>query len=160
MTTISIEAAQAKLDQALASAEEAKTLLAQLKAQSRPTVLKISGIDITLQPGERYAGPVLDADGKVKHHLVLLPNSPDGDVNWANATKWAQSIGGALPDRQEQALLYANCKPHLRPVWHWSCETHANDASYAWSCYFYSGGQDGTHKSAEVAAVAVRRLNA
>jgi len=159
MTTISIEAAQAKLDQALASAEEAKSLLAQLKAQSRPTVLKIAGIDVTLQPGERYAGAVLDSDGKVKHHLVLLAATPGKALPWKEGMAWAESVGGALPDRQEQALLYANCKPHLKPEWHWSSETHANDASYAWGCNFDFGNQYDFLKSAEGAAVAVRRVN-
>jgi hypothetical protein len=113
---------------------------------------------IELQPSEHYAGVVLDADGKVMHHLVLMAQKPTGKLNWQDATDWATSADGHLPTRQEQALLYANCKPHLQPVWHWSCESHEEDASCAWTCYFGYGYQDYHLKSYEGAAVAVRRF--
>jgi hypothetical protein len=70
---------------------------------------------------------------------------------------WASTVCGVLPTRQEQALLYANCKPHLQPEWHWSSETHESDASFAWYCYFCIGLQDYDRKSIEGSAVAVRR---
>lgn len=160
MSAITIESAQAKLNAAQASVEEARSILEQVKAQSRPTVLKVVGVSIELQPGERYAGPVLDVDGKVSHHLILMAQRPAGDLNWQAAMDWAASIGGALPNRQEQALLFANCKPHLQPSWHWSSETHETNASYAWNCYFDYGSQDDYHKSHEGSAVSVRRFNA
>jgi len=111
-----------------------------------------------LQPGEHYAGVVLNESGQVTHHLVLMAPRPDGKFQWQAAMDWAASVGGALPTRQEQALLYANCKPHLKPDWHWSSETHADDASYAWYCDFYYGGQSDHLKSYEGSAVAVRRV--
>ncbi len=111
-----------------------------------------------LQPGEHYAGVVLDESGQVTHHLVLMDPRPDKKLQWQAAMDWATSVGGALPTRQEQALLYANCKPHIKPKWHWSSETHADDASYAWSCDFGDGGQSDVHKSHEGSAVAVRRV--
>lgn len=110
----------------------------------------------TLLTGERYAGIVLDADGKPTHHLVLMAQRPEEDLNWQAAMDWATSMGATLPNRQEQALLYANCKPHLKPQWHWSCEEHS--ASYAWDCDFGYGGQSHGHKSYEGSVVAVRRL--
>ena len=113
---------------------------------------------ISLYPGERYAGVVLDADGKTMQHLVLLPQRPEGKLNWQDAIDWATSVGGHLPTRQEQALLYANCKPHLEPYWHWSSEALESDASYAWYCDFSFGLQLSYHKSYEGAAVAVRRV--
>ena len=113
---------------------------------------------VTLHPGERYAGVVLDESGKVTHHLVLLPQRPDGKINWQDAMDWATSAGGHLPTRQEQALLYANCKPHLKPVWHWSSQTHEDDASFAWFCYFDGGSQHYGLKSYEGSAVAVRQI--
>ena len=97
---------------------------------------------IELQPGEHYAGVVLDTEGKVMHHLVLMAQKPNSKLNWQDAMDWATSAGGHLPTRQEQALLYANCKPYLQPVWHWSCESHEEDASYAWYCTFDNGYQD------------------
>ncbi len=113
---------------------------------------------LNLQPGERYAGVVLDESGQHKHHLVLLAPRPEQDLAWQAAMDWAQSIGGVLPTRQEQALLYANCKPHLKPEWHWSSETHESDASYAWKCHFGYGFQNGNHKGFDGSAVAVRRV--
>jgi len=76
----------------------------------------------------------------------------------AAALEWAEAEGGALPTRQEQALLFANCKPHLQPGWHWSCEEHESDASYAWLCNFDDGDQGDGLKSYEGGAVAVRRV--
>ena len=113
---------------------------------------------IELQPGEHYAGVVLDADGKVMHHLVLMAQKPTGKLSWQDAMDWATSAGGHLPTRQEQALLYANCKPHLQTVWHWSCESHEEDASFAWFCGFHDGNQYYDRKSSEGSAVAVRRF--
>ena len=136
------------------------------------TTIQLPVLAIELQLGERYAGTVLDADGNVKHHLVLLPNRPDADLTWQAAMDWAASVGGQLPDRQEQALLYANCKPHLKPKWHWSREEHHLNpklywsrkehpkASYAWFCTFTNGSHYGHPKSFEVSAVAVRQFPA
>ncbi len=122
------------------------------------TTPKIPEATIELHPGERYAGPVLDAEGRIKHHLVLLPNRPESRLNWGDAKAWAESVGGQLPDRQEQALLFANCKPHLQSGWHWSCQEHEEDASYAWGCYFLNGYQSRDLKSFEGSAVAVRLI--
>jgi hypothetical protein len=113
---------------------------------------------IELQPGEHYAGVVLDAEGKVMHHLVLMAQKPTGKLSWQDAMDWAISAGGHLPTRQEQALLYANCKPHLQSGWHWSCETHEEDASCAWFCYFNHGYQGNDLQSYGGSAVAVRRF--
>ena len=113
---------------------------------------------IDLQPGEHYAGVVLDEAGQVLHHLVLMAQRPDKKLNWQAACEWAASVGGELPSRQEQALLYANCKPHLDPMWHWSGEEHEDDASYAWYCHFSDGNQYDCYKSYEGAAVAARRV--
>lgn len=110
----------------------------------------------SLLTGDHYAGIVLDADSKPTHHLVLMAQRPEEDLNWQDAMDWATSMGATLPNRQEQALLYANCKPHLKPQWHWSCEEHS--ASFAWNCTFDYGFQRSLHKSYEGSVVAVRRL--
>lgn len=122
------------------------------------TTIHLPAAAIELRPGEHYAGPVLDEAGQIKHHLVLLPDRPAQRVNWQDAMAWADGIGAQLPDRQEQALLFANCKPHLKSGLHWSCQEDEEDASYAWGCGFYYGYQYGNHKSFEGPAVAVRRL--
>ncbi|MDO8902936.1 DUF1566 domain-containing protein [Hydrogenophaga sp.] len=135
---------------------ELAALIQQLT--SHTTHLIFPKFEVELRHGERYAGTVLSEDGQIQHHLVLMARRPATKLTWAAAMEWAESVDGSLPTRQEQALLYANCKPHLDPCWHWSCESHKEDASCAWYCYFGYGYQSYGHKSYEGSAVAVRRF--
>jgi hypothetical protein len=152
MSTLTLEVIEAKHN-------ELSKLIAQFKADAnKPTTWFFPEVSIELAPGERYAGAVLTETGHIDHHLVLMAARPEGKLEWQAAMDWAASVGGDLPSRQEQALLYANCKPHMKPEWHWSNETHENDASYAWGCYFSNGGQVNLRKSYEGSAVAVRRI--
>ena len=152
MSEVTLELVQAR------QAELAE-LIEQLKRAPAPyTRLSVPAIDIELAPGEHYAGAVLDEQGRAKHHLVLMATRPESELNWQAAMDWAASFGGALPTRQEQALLYANCKPYLEARWHWSCETEG--LSHAWYCYFNYGNQHYGTRNAEGCAVAVRRLTA
>ena len=142
-------------------AEQAKinAMIQALQTPASPIHYLVPEASILLQPGEVYAGLVLDAEGCISHHLVLLPGEAE-DVNWQAAIDWATSIGGVLPTRQEQALLYANRKGDFQPRWYWSAESHEDDGSYAWNQYFYDGTQDSSHKSYEGRARAVRRVTA
>lgn len=153
MSSITLEAIEARQT-------ELNQLIAQFKADAanQRSILVINEAAIGLDPGEHYAGTILDESGQVTHHLVLMAPRNDAKLKWQEAMDWAASVGGALPTRQEQALLYANCKPHLKPEWHWSSEVHADDASYAWYCHFNDGYQFNTRKSYEGSAVAVRRV--
>ena len=147
------------LDAIEAKQTELSKLIEQFKEFSnQPTTHVFPQVEIKLMPGEYYAGPVLDQRGDLVHHLVMMAQRPTDKLNWPAAMDWATRIGGSLPTRQEQALLYANCKPHLKPDWHWSCEPHDDDASSAWYCYFSHGLQGTGHKSYEGCAVAVRRV--
>ena len=152
MTAVTIELIQAKQT-------ELAALIAQLQAKpvQASTTIYIEEETFDLAPGEHYAGAVLDANGEHMHHLVLMAARPDAEVTWKDALEWAEQAGGALPTRQEQALLFANCKPHLQPRWHWSCEGE-EDASYAWDCHFGNGCQGITRKSYAGSAVAVRLI--
>lgn len=88
-----------------------------------------------------------------------MAERPAKKLTWQAAKDWAAAMGATLPNRQEQALLYANCKPHMKPEWHWSCEEHEDAASFAWYCLFDSGDQYGILlKSSEGSVVAVRRV--
>ena len=152
------------LEEVQARQTELAKMIEQLAAQAHQARdIQIEDCTITLQPGEHYAGAVLDKAGQHKHHLVLLSARPASRLNWQEAMDWAKgnlvaAAGGHLPTRQELALLYANCKPHLEPTWHWSCETNEEDASFAWHCYFSLGLQLSFHKSYEGSVVAVRRV--
>ncbi len=111
----------------------------------------------TLNEGETYAGLILKEDGTPSHHLVLLSGDND-DATWEEQKEWAKSIGGELPTRQEQALLYANCKKHFKGTWYWSGEEHATESGWAWYQYFTSGYQCNLRKDRALRARAVRRL--
>ncbi len=96
--------------------------------------------------------------------VVLLAAKPEKRLTWEGAKAWAEEVGGQLPTRPVAALLYANAKDQLQPSWHWTSDSleadtgDAEDASYAWYCYFDDGGQHDTHESYEGSAVAVRLI--
>ena len=152
MSEVTLELVQAR------QAELAQLIEQLTRGPITSTHLILPEAAIELAPGEHYAGAVLDEQGHVLHHLVLMAAKPDSELAWQAAMDWAASVGGALPTRQEQALLYANCKPHLEPAWHWSSETEGS--SYAWGCYFYYGNLYSSYRSYEGSAVAVRRFTA
>ena len=109
-----------------------------------------------LAPGELWLGVIISADGKKKHHVILLPGLKTG-INWKDAMDWAKSIGGDLPDRTEGALLFAVMKDEFEPEWHWLNEQHASASACAWVQDFDDGYQGNYHKDGKFRARAVRR---
>jgi hypothetical protein len=153
MSTRTLE--ELRADQARIASEIAEVEQAMKAA---PSVYTLGVATIELQAGEIYAGLVLDAaTGGPSHHLILLPGEA-GDVTWQQAKDWASSMGGELPTRQEQALLYANVKREFQPRWYWSAEQYSD--SDAWSQYFGHGTQSSDSESYEGRARAVRRFDA
>jgi len=73
--------------------------------------------------------------------VVLLADKPDEELTWADAKKWAESVGGELPARPAAAMLFANAKDQFEPEWHWTSEAYGG--SYAWIQNFGSGSQYG-----------------
>ena len=123
------------------------------------TTLQIASISIPFLPklgeeldGGTFAGVISKKDGT--HCAVVLLPAKGEELTWKKAIAWAEKQGGELPTRPIAALLFANVKDKLQPGWHWTSEE--DDASYAWLCYFYNGGQSNLHKSYEGSAVAVR----
>ena len=108
-----------------------------------------------LNEGEIYAGILLNESGAPQHHLILLPGDNNG-ASWQTQIDWAKSIGGELPTRAEQSLLFANCKPHVQQDWYWSSEGYS--AGGAWCQHFGNGYQNGSLKNGVLRARAVRRL--
>jgi hypothetical protein len=152
MTQVTLEAVQAKQS-------ELAAMIEQLQQQAaKRTLLVVPEAEIELQAGEHYAGTVLDENGHVKHHVVLMAAKPDGRLTWQGAMDWAASVGGELPSRQEQALLYANCKSQFEAEWYWSNQQHETNGSSAWHCNFGNGNQTSNHESFEGCARAVRRV--
>jgi len=109
-----------------------------------------------LNEGETYVGAIVSPDGTGNH--VILLSGDNEETDWEASMEWAESIGGDLPDRVEQALLFKHHKDQFKPDWYWSNTQHASDASYAWSQDFYHGTQYDRYKIAELRARAVRRL--
>lgn len=153
MTTITLEdikTQQDKLAQMIATLQAAP--------QAEPTVYTLPATEITLQPGEHYAGLVLDATtGKPSHHLVLLTGEAE-ELTWAEATAWAEAHGGHLPTRQEQALLFANLKREFEGAWYWSGEKSSSGS--VWLQSFGSGSQLNDSLDDRLRVRAVRRLSA
>lgn len=149
MTTITLESIQAR------QSELAAMIAAFAAGGARD--IDVPAAAISLRPGEHYAGLVLGDDGQPSHHLVLLPARPDERLSWQAAMDWAADAGGALPTRREQSLIFAHCRDHVEHAWHWSSETHEDEASYAWGCVFSYGDQFYYRESFEACAVAVRR---
>lgn len=150
VTLEDIKAQQDKLAQMIAALQAAP--------QAEPTVYALPATEITLQPGEHYAGLVLDATtGKPSHHLVLLAGDAE-ELTWAEATAWAEEHGGHLPTRQEQALLFANLKREFEGAWYWSGEKSSSGS--AWGQYFTYGYQNYYDLNDRLRVRAVRRLSA
>ena len=111
-----------------------------------------------LKTSEIYSGLILGKDGEPDYHLVLLPAKPEKALNWSDAVAWAKSVGGDLPTRSEQALLFANNKEHFEGAWYRSNTQGAHNTDYAWVQDFLDGDQSILRKSYEFRARAVRRL--
>jgi len=110
-----------------------------------------------LAAGETYIATLFDAATQTGQHIILL----DGDNNeatWEEQKAWAASIGGELPTRFEQALLYAKRKDLFQSDWYWSGEQHAVDSDFAWYQGFGYGYQLSNGTDNELRARAVRRL--
>ena len=132
-------------------------LIAKFEAQSASRILAFPLSTISLAPGEEYAGVILGKDGAPSHRLILLPGDKN-EITWKDAMAWAAKVGGELPTRREQALLFANLKEHFEEAWYWSREQHASGSDCAWYRNFDDGGQGDYGKTSKLRARAVRRL--
>ena len=109
------------------------------------------------QPGI-YAGLIAGTDelgGDA--HLVVLAGDRD-DLTWPEALAWAESVGGRLPTRREQAILFGNVPQLFEKAWYWSSEQYAGDAEFAWFQDFLNGTQGYRPKASRCRARAVRSI--
>jgi len=109
-----------------------------------------------LADGEIYVGAIGDAAGNL-HHVILLPGDTD-DATFEAQMEWAKSIGGDLPTRIEQAMLWANHRDQFKKDWYWSNEINHSESGWAWYQYFLHGTQYSLIRLNELRARAVRRL--
>ena len=89
--------------------------------------------------------------------LILLPAEAE-EVTWKAAMDWANDVGGVLPSRFDQLVLFKNLKDQFQSRWYWSAEQHAELGDYAWGQDFGDGHQGYWTTGNEGCARAVRRL--
>ena len=149
MTTITLNAIK-----------EQQTKIAEMIAAFESTAAEYHFPETTidLAPGEHYAGIIIGKDGEESRHLILMAAIPTDDLNWKAANDWAKRIGGSLPTRREQSLLFANLAEQFEERAYWSCQLYEPDSGYAWCQGFYNGYQYSGTLSAGLRARAVRRL--
>ena len=109
-----------------------------------------------LAEGELYIGAIGDAAGNL-YHVILLPGDNDDATHEAQLA-WAKSIGGDLPNRIEQAMLWANHRDQFQKDLYWSNVTHHSESGWAWYQDFDYGNQDYGGRTYGLRARAVRRL--
>ena len=107
--------------------------------------------------GETYAGLMLGQNGEQDYHLFILPGEAE-NVTWSKAKEWAKKVGGDLPTRREQRVLFANAKDEFKPDWYWSGEVNASNSASAWYQRFLNGYQNYYDRYYSLRARAVRRL--
>ena len=107
--------------------------------------------------GGIFVGLVTQPDGT--HAAVALLPDRATRLNWQAATDWASGLNAQLPTRQMMAAIRANTQDRPQSGWHWTSESHEEDASFAWYCYFSGGYQSDGRKSYEGSAVAVRLIH-
>ena len=90
-------------------------------------------------------------------HLVVLAGDRD-DLTWPEALAWAESVGGRLPTRREQAILFGNVPQLFEKTWYWSDEQFAGYDECAWAQHFLFGHQSDLREDYECRARAVRRV--
>ena len=89
--------------------------------------------------------------------LILMPHDFDG-ANWETQMRRAAEVDGDLPNRIEQAMLWANHRDQFQQDWYWSNETHHPESGWAWYQSFGYGSQNTDRKDNEFRARAVRRV--
>lgn len=134
-------------------------MIARYKAQENPKAAFPITVEFPhLNHGERYIGTVINAIGKAEH-VILLPGDNDA-ATWQEQMDWAASIGGDLPNRIEQAMLFDGFRDEFQKEWYWSNTQHEGSPGFAWMQDFSDGGQLFNLKSGQLRARAVRRVSA
>ena len=148
---------------------EAMSMISELSAEGRTIGLtKSAEILVSAPPtsslevpilneGEIYLGAIICGESAHRHHTILLPGDVENKT-WKQAMKWAADQGGELPNRVEQALLFAALKSEFQESAYWSNSQHAVFSDFAWCQNFGSGSQYNYNTYDKLRARAVRRL--
>lgn len=126
--------------------------------KTKPETIPLPKIHSQFAGGE-VMGVVMGENGAPDYLLIDLGVEPEKDVTWEEAKAWAASVGGELPTRREQAILYGNRRDgQFKPRWYWSSEQHASYSDCAWIQTFNDGNQSYNHEGNCDRARAVRRV--
>ena len=109
---------------------------AEIVAQITPNPISVLPL---LNQGETFLGAYCGPDGEIVR-VILLPEEK-APSSWKSAMEWAKDLGGDLPNRVEQAMLFSYLRDQFKRAWYWSNQLHESDDSYAWCQYFYDGNQ-------------------
>lgn len=105
---------------------------------------------------ETYVGFYSDKEGN-RVDFWLLDGDND-DATHEAKIEWAKSIGGDLPNRIEQAMLWANHRDQFKKDWYWSNEINHTESDSAWGQGFDDGYQNDGYRINDLRARAVRRV--
>ena len=125
---------------------------AEVVDQIIPTPISVLPL---LNQGEIFLGVYCGPDGELIR-VILLPEEK-APSSWKTAMKWAKDLGGDLPNRIEQAMLFAYLLDQFKRERYWSNQLHEFNDSYAWYQDFGNGDQDYYDTDFKLRARAVRR---
>lgn len=124
----------------------------------KPQAIPLPRIHSTFAGG-KVMGVVVGEKGAPDYLLIDLGVEPEKDLTWDEAKAWAASVGGELPTRREQAVMFGNrAEGQFKARWYWSGEQHATEPSWAWHQLFGYGTQSYLRKDYRTRARAVRRV--
>lgn len=125
---------------------------------TKPQAIPLPRIHSQFAGGE-VMGVVMGENGAPDYLLIDLGVEPEKDLTWDEAKVWAASVGGELPTRREQAVMFGNrAEGQFKARWYWSGEQHATEPAWAWCQNFDYGLQYNVHKDYHYRARAVRRV--
>jgi hypothetical protein len=94
---------------------------ARTRTKAPAAAVAVAAATLAIPPlakGETYVGAIVGPDGKGSH-VILLPGDKNR-ITWSQALEWAKGLGGDLPNRVEQALLFAHHRDAFERDWYWS----------------------------------------
>ena len=139
----------------LASREKFKeTVMPEAEVAGQIIPAPISVLPL-LNQGEIFLGVYCGPDGELIR-VILLPEEK-ASSSWKSAMKWAKDLGGDLPIRIEQAMLFAYLRDEFRREWYWSNQLADFGDAYAWYQNFDYGTQEYSYPDSKLRARAVRR---
>lgn len=110
----------------------------------------------SINEGEIYI-TLISMPAAEAYHLILLPGDNSGDSQ-TQQKGWAALIGGSLPSRYEQNILFKYFKHEFKNAPYWSHERVIGKRNWGWFQDFENGAQNYYINVHKLRARAVRRV--